>query len=599
MQRCVSALLLLCAPLGSLHADWKPARGPLPTRWTGEVSPEKVLPEYPRPQMVREQWLNLNGLWQMAERSKDEPPPFGKELGEQILVPFPIESALSGVMKRAERLWYRRTFEVPARWSGKKALLHFGAVDWETIVWVNGKEMGRHEGGYDSFTFDVTPGLKPSGSQEIIVGVWDPTDAGTQPRGKQVRRPEGIYYTPTTGIWQTVWLEPVPELHIERVQILPDFDNSKVHIGAVVAGAKPTDHLAITVLDGAQSIAAEKASLESKGDAEITIPNPKSWSPQSPFLYGLRVELQRQGKKVDTVQSYFGLRKISIGKDEKGTTRILLNNQFVFQIGLLDQGFWPDGLYTAPTDAALKYDIETTLKLGFNLARKHVKVEPERWYYWCDKLGLLVWQDMPSGDRGVGPGKGEIQRTPESARQYERELQSMIEGRRNHPCIIMWVVFNEGWGQFDTPRITRLAEKLDASRLVDCASGWNDFRVGDVHDFHLYPGPGGPPPEVNRAAVLGEFGGLGLAVDGHTWTKKTWGYRGTKDREDLTRKYEKLLEAVWKLKKEKGLSAAVYTQTTDVETEANGLMTYDREVIKMDADRVRAANQGDFTHVPR
>jgi beta-galactosidase/beta-glucuronidase len=396
--------------------------------------------------MVRKEWLNLNGLWQMAERSKGESPPLGKQLAEQILVPFPVESALSGVMKRADRLWYRRIFEVPQGWAGKRTLLHFGAVDWEATVWINGKKLGSHQGGYDGFSLDITEALKPSGDQEIVVGVWDPADSSTQPRGKQVRRPEGIYYTPTTGIWQTVWLESVSEAHIEALNIVPDFDSSKVRVAATLTSAQPNDRLAITVLDGAKNIASGQAALGSKVDVEIAIPSPKPWSPQSPFLYDLRVELQREGKAVDTVHSYFGLRKISIGKDEKGTTRILLNNHFLFQIGLLDQGFWPDGLYTAPTDAALKYDIETTLRLGFNLARKHVKVEPERWYYWCDKLGLLVWQDMPSGDRGVAPGKGEIHRSPESARQYEIELKRMIEGPPQSPLYHHVGRFQRGLG---------------------------------------------------------------------------------------------------------------------------------------------------------
>jgi Glycosyl hydrolases family 2, TIM barrel domain len=301
------------------------------------------------------------------------------------------------------------------------------------------------------------------------------------------------------------------------------------------------------------------------------------------------------------VRSYFGMRKIAVGKDDKGVLRLLLNNKFVFQVGPLDQGFWPDGLYTAPTDAALKYDIEITKKLGFNMARKHVKVEPARWYYWCDKLGLLVWQDMPSGDKGVASGKGEITRTAESARQYELELRRMIDHLHNHPSIIMWVIFNEGWGQFDTRRLTAWTKGHDPSRLVNCASGWNDMGVGDVHDHHVYPGPGSVglfKPESKRAVVLGEFGGLGLGVEGHTWSGKTWGYRGMRNRAELTRKYERLLAEVWRLKDRTGLSAAVYTQTTDVETEANGLMTYDRAVIKVDVKRVKAVNRGDVSHIP-
>jgi Glycosyl hydrolases family 2, TIM barrel domain/Glycosyl hydrolases family 2, sugar binding domain/Glycosyl hydrolases family 2 len=595
----IPLLSAICSVLliTSTRGEWKPAAGPLMTRWAKDVSPETVHPDYPRPQMVRKDWKNLNGLWQLAFAKEGEDPPVGKELNEQILVPFPVESALSGVMKRADRLWYRRTFSVPPEWKGKRVLLHFGAVDWETKVWVNGKKLGEHRGGYDPFSFDITAALKPEGEQELIVGVWDPTDKGTQPRGKQVTNPRGIYYTPTTGIWQTVWLEPVPESRIERIEIVPTLDRIVVKTG--VHRAENLDEapdVRVTVLEGNKVIATgEKIFCKS---LELAIPEPKLWSPESPHLYDIRVELLVGKKVIDAVQSYCGLRQVSLGKDDRGVTRILLNGKPFFGVGPLDQGFWPDGLYTAPTDEALKYDIEITKKLGFNMTRKHVKVEPARWYYWCDKLGLVVWQDMPSGDKSVAPNKGEITRTPESAKQYEDELRSMIDNLHSHPSIVMWVVFNEGWGQFDTKRITEWTKKHDPTRLADCASGWNDMSVGDVHDIHVYPGPGAPPLEESRAAVLGEFGGLGLGVDGHTWSKQTWGYRGTASQEDLTRKYERLLREAWRLNEEKGLSAAVYTQITDVETEANGLLTYDRAVIKMDLDRAAAANRGDFSKVP-
>ncbi|HEV3085220.1 MAG TPA: glycoside hydrolase family 2 TIM barrel-domain containing protein [Gemmataceae bacterium] len=592
-------LLLAFGLVATVHADWQPAKGPLLTRWAKEVRPDKVHPEYPRPQMVRKDWLNLNGLWQLGFATRDEAPPFGKDLTERILVPFPVESALSGIMKHADRLWYRRTFTLPAGWSGKRVLLHFGAVDWQATVWLNGKELDRHQGGYDAFSLDLTDALRPEGEQELIVGVSDPTDKGSQPRGKQVTRPGGIMYTPTTGIWQTVWLEPVAAGYVESLQIIPDVDLGRFYL--TVRGQKlPVDStLELTILDG--DFPRATWTFENQLGKPLNIPfaNAKLWSPDSPNLYGLHLAVKHNGQQLDEVQSYFGMRKIAIGKDEQGVTRILLNGKFVFQLGPLDQGFWPDGIYTAPTDEALKYDIEITKKLGFNMCRKHVKVEPERWYYWCDKLGLLVWQDMPSGDRSVAPGKGEIIRSSESARQFELELKRMIDGRRNHPSIIMWVVFNEGWGQYDTPRLTNWVKQYDPSRLVNCASGWNDMKVGAVHDIHVYPGPGAPQPEGTRAAVLGEFGGLGLPVPDHTWEKRTWGYRNMKDRSDLTRRYEQLLRGVWKLKDNPGLSAAVYTQTTDVETEANGLLTYDRAVIKMDLERVAAANRGDFSHVPQ
>ncbi|HXG10534.1 MAG TPA: glycoside hydrolase family 2 TIM barrel-domain containing protein [Gemmataceae bacterium] len=574
-------------------ADWKPAPGPLLTKWARDVSPDKVHPEYPRPQMVRKDWQNLNGVWQLAFAKEGEAPPFGKELPERILVPFPVESALSGVMKRADRLWYRRTFAVPKEWAGKRVLLHFGAVDWEANVWVNGKPVGQHKGGYDPFHFDITDALRPSGEQELVVGVFDPTNDGPQPRGKQVKNPKGIYYTPTTGIWQTVWLEPVPAAHIASIKIVPDVEAGKVLITVHGRGTKPGHRIRLRVGEGGKDLSGGETDIEKT--LGVPIPQAKLWSPESPFLYDLQIQLLEGEKPVDTVQSYFGMRRISIGKDDRGITRILLNGKPYFQVGPLDQGFWPDGLYTAPTDEALKYDIEITKRLGFNATRKHVKVEPARWYYWCDRLGLLVWQDMPSGEKSVAPGKGEITRSPESAQQFERELKAMIDFLHNHPCIVMWVIFNEGWGQYDTVRLTKWTKEYDPTRLVNSASGWNDMKVGDVHDIHRYPGPGSPEPEPTRAAVLGEFGGLGLPIEGHTWSKETWGYRNTRSPEELTRRYEVLLREVYRLKEKPGLSAAIYTQITDVETEANGLLTYDRAVIKPDLGRVAAANRGDFS----
>jgi hypothetical protein len=578
-------------------ADWNPAQGPLMTRWAKDVAPEKVHPEYPRPQMVRKDWQSINGLWQLAFAKEGEPAPVGKELPKRILVPFPVESALSGVMKHGDRLWYRRTFTVPPAWSGRRVLLHFGAVDWEAMVWVNGKKLGEHQGGYDPFSFDITDALKPGSEQELIVGVYDPTDRGTQPRGKQVLKPGGIYYTPTTGIWQTVWLEPVPSPYIKSLKITPDVDKGEVRVKVRANGAGAKWLVKVAVVAKGEAVMASGRLTE-----EIAVPvgSTHSWSPEQPVLQDLHITLaDPDGKVVDVVDSYFGMRKITIAKDDKGVNRLFLNNKPYFQVGPLDQGFWPDGLYTAPTDEALRYDIEMTKKLGFNMARKHVKVEPARWYYWCDKLGLLVWQDMPSGDKSVAPGKGEITRTPESAKQFELELRRMIDNLHNHPCIVMWVVFNEGWGQYDTDRLTKWTKAHDPTRLANCASGWNDMKVGDVHDIHVYPGPGAPPTESRRAAVLGEFGGLGLGVDGHTWTQKTWGYRGTQSKADLTHKYERLLAGVWRLKEERGLAAAVYTQTTDVETEANGLLTYDRAVVKVDLERVAAVNRGDLSRVPK
>ena len=578
-------------------SDWKPAAGPLMTRWAKDVTPENAHREYPRPQLVRKDWLNLNGLWDYAITPKDAERP--AKFDGQILVPFPIESALSGVMKSVgpdEKLWYRRTFIVPNDWSAQWKLLHFGAVDWEATVWLNGRKLGTHRGGYGAFSYEIGNALKPGGEQELIVSVIDPTDAGTQPRGKQIRNPHGIWYTPTTGIWQTVWLEPVPPVSIVGLDVETDTNAGVVHLSPLILANVGGQSLRATALDGESAVASATA-LSGK-PLELRIENPKLWSPNSPFLYGLRLELLDGGRVVDEVRSYFGMRNISLGKDEAGVTRMMLNGKFLFQYGPLDQGFWPDGLYTAPSDEALRYDIEMTKKLGFNMARKHVKVEPDRWYYWCDRLGLLVWQDMPSGDKYIGGNDPDIKRSPESAAQFEREWSSVIGALHNHPSIVMWVPFNEGWGQFDTARIVEFTKQLDPTRLVDCASGWTDRGVGDVHDIHVYPGPGMPKLEEKRAAVLGEYGGLGLPVDGHTWQdKKNWGYRTFGTREALTDAFVLLTRQLHPMIGN-GLSAAVYTQTTDVEIEVNGLMTYDRAMIKMDAEKITAANRRLFQPPP-
>ena len=591
MMKKVWCLLLVCAVLcigSTASAEWKPAKGHLMTRWAEQVSPDNAHPEYPRPQMLRKDWLNLNGLWDYAIVAKDDQKP--EKFDGQILVPFPCESALSGVMKavgKDKRLWYRRTFSVPRQWKGQRVLMHFGAVDWDTTVWVNGKEMGRHKGGYDPFTFDITDALKKSDAQEIVVSVWDPTSAGTQPRGKQVDRPGGIWYTAVTGIWQTVWLEPVPQTYIAGIKIVPDFDKSGVQVTVDTAGDMRGCNFNVTVRGGGLVRTTDGSIGLNK--LTVTVPDAKPWSPDSPFLYDLEVKLLKDEKTLDKVDSYFGMRKIEVKKDEAGINRLFLNDKALFQYGPLDQGWWPDGLYTAPTDDALRYDIEVLKKLGCNMLRKHVKIEPDRLYYWCDKLGLMVWQDMPSGDKYIGGNDPDIRRTPESAAQFEAELKAMITTFYNHPSIIMWVPYNEGWGQWDTPRIVKMIKDLDPTRLVNNASGWTDRNVGDVHDIHSYPGPACPPVSEQRAAVLGEFGGLGLPVKGHTWQEeKNWGYRSYETREQLTDAYVALLGKVRPLIG-KGLSAAVYTQTTDVEIEVNGYMTYDRAMIKADAEKMAEA----------
>jgi Glycosyl hydrolases family 2, sugar binding domain/Glycosyl hydrolases family 2, TIM barrel domain/Glycosyl hydrolases family 2 len=572
-------------------AAWHPAAGPLMTRWATDVSPDRVLPEYPRPQLARSDWLNLNGLWDYAIRTRAEGMPAAFD--GRILVPFPVESALSGVMKtvgEANRLWYRRTFEVPRAWNGRRTLLHFGAVDWEATVYVNGREVATHRGGYDGFTVDVSDALRPAGPQELVIGVWDPTDAGTQPRGKQVARPRGIWYTSVTGIWQTVWIEPVPAGAIDALMLVPDIDAGVLNVTATVSGVAPDVTVLAVARDGSREVG--RARGRPGESFPLPVPNARLWSPDSPALYALEVTLDRGGRPADAVTSYFAMRKSSLCKDEGGTLRLCLNNTPLFQVGPLDQGWWPDGLYVAPTDEALRSDIEVTKRLGFNMARKHVKVEPDRWYYWADTLGLLVWQDMPSTVvRGA--------RTPASAAQFEVELKAMIDGRRNHPSIVMWVPFNEGWGQYDTPRIVQWLESYDPSRLVDNASGWTDEHVGDVIDVHRYPGPGSPTPEAARAAVLGEFGGLGLPLPDHTWQgQANWSYRGFTTRDALTDAYVDLVGRLHPMLRSPGLSAAVYTQTTDVEIEVNGLMTYDRAIVKPDEARVRAANLHLFTPPP-
>jgi hypothetical protein len=586
------SFLILFLLMTACQKSWQPAEGPLLTKWATEISPDNVLAEYPRPQFVRENWKNLNGLWNFAIRTKDEAKP--QHFEGQLLVPFPVESALSGVAKavgETNRLWYQRIFSVPEDWRNKQIKLNFGAVDWETKVWVNGKEIGVHQGGYDSFSFDITGALNETEAQEIVISVWDPVDSGTQPRGKQVKQPRGIWYTSVTGIWQTVWIEPVNKTNIKSIKIVPDIDAEIVNITTTTSNLSAELNIIIQVKADGKTI--KEIKTQAGKTADIPIKNPKLWSPDNPFLYDLIVILKGEGgNKLDEINSYFGMRKIALGKDDNGYTRLMLNNEFVFQFGPLDQGWWPDGLYTAPSDEALRYDIEVTKKLGFNMARKHVKIEPDRWYYWCDKIGLLVWQDMPSGDKYIRPDQPDFQRSIESANQFEFELKQLIDNFGNHPSIVMWIPFNEGWGQYDTPRIVDYVKTLDPSRLVINTSGWADRGVGDVFDIHSYPGPAMPTPEENRAIVLGEFGGLGLPITGYTWQdENNWGYRSYQNADELTTAYRDLIKKLYPFVID-GLSAAVYTQTTDVEIEVNGLMTYDRAIIKMNPDEVQKINSG-------
>jgi hypothetical protein len=576
-------------------AEWKPAGDRILTKWAKDVNPDSVHSEYPRPMMVRENWLNLNGLWDYAILDRTAGVP--EQYDGKILVPFPVESALSGVGKQVgdERaLWYRRTFELPDDWAGGRVLLHFGAVDWETTVWINGSYVGEHKGGYDAFEFDISNFLVKRNPQEIVVAVWDPTDSGYQPRGKQVANPDGIWYTAVTGIWQTVWIEPAPESFIESFRITPDVDEEKLKVNVKVSGACKNCIVEATIESGGKKVS---SAVSTDHELTVDVPDARLWSPDDPFLYDLSLEIVQNGKTLDKVSSYFGMRKIEVRKGSSDALRLFLNNKELFQFGPLDQGWWPDGLYTAPTDEALRHDIEIIKKLGFNMLRKHVKIEPARLYYWCDKLGVLVWQDMPSGDQYIGGDMPDVKREPHSARQFEQELRAMIDGRYNHPSIVMWVLFNEGWGQFDTARIVEWIKGYDPTRLVDNASGWTDRGVGDVHDIHNYPDPSMPPGDGKRASVLGEFGGLGLPVAGHTWQdEKNWGYVSYKNKEELTEAFLALVRNL-KFLAWDGLSAAVYTQTSDVEIEVNGLMTYDRAVLKLDESRVAKANRGLYNPV--
>jgi hypothetical protein len=586
MKLLLGGFLSLIPAMLFAQADWKPMDNPLMTQWGTDLDPQHVLSEYPRPQMARRDWFCLNGVWELSLSSKRAT---DFKYDQKILVPFPVESALSGVKAKVDAdtaIRYRRQFTIPAEWAGKKLLLHFGAVDWSCEVKVNGKVVGNHKGGFDPLTFNISDAIQKVGPQTLEVQVEDPTDTSTQPRGKQTLHPKGIYYTPTSGIWQTVWLEPVPEIHIQWLTITPDIDKGEVRIKADVSAG---DGLRIeaTASDEDQQVA---DSVNDVGhDMVLRIPHPKLWTPHSAFLYRLSIKLlpRDSNQPIDEVSSYFGMRKISLGKDH-GITKIFLNNQPCFMFGVLDQGFWPDGLFTAPSDSALRSDLVTLKELGFNMVRKHVKVEPDRWYYWCDKMGMLVWQDMPSGDADITPEQPDIERTPESTADFETELAAMVHTHYNHPCIVTWVLFNEGWGQFDTANQAKKLKELDPSRLVDATSGWADRGVGDFVDKHDYPGPGADKP-TDRAAVLGEFGGLGLPIPGHMWSKDGWSYQGFKSQDELTNGFIDLIEKLKPMLASPGLSAAVYTQTTDVETELNGLLTYDRSLLKLDEKAAREA----------
>jgi beta-galactosidase/beta-glucuronidase len=591
----LSLLIFTCFHACAQQTDWHLIKTHITTPWAEKVNPKAPLPEYPRPQMVRGNWQNLNGLWNYTIVPRAQKP---ASYSGKILVPFAVESAISGVGKTVGKdsmLWYKTNITLGKSLKGKEVLLHFGAVDWRTEVFVNGKSAGTHEGGFDPFSFNITPYLKSGTQQEIIVSVWDPTDDGPQPRGKQVKKPESIWYTPVTGIWQTVWLEGVAKTHIAATKQTPNIDDKSLTISADVDNAQPGDKLKITAFDG-KTVVDEKT-VDAGATAVLNIKDQKLWSTTDPFLYDLKVTVIRNNKAVDEVKGYFAMRKISLAPDANGIQRMMLNDKFVFQYGPLDQGWWPDGLYTAPTEEAMVYDIDQLKAMGFNMIRKHIKVESARYYTYCDKNGMLLWQDMPSGDLGNGwenrPGvldrATDQKRTPESEGYYRKEWTAIMKSLHNFPSIVVWTPFNEAWGQFKTVEITEWTMKNDPSRLVNSASGGNFYTTGHIVDLHNYPNPAMPRPDLfgkNTAVVLGEFGGLGWPVEGHIWqTNKNWGYQNFKNADDMLKKYITFTDRLQELIK-LGLSAAVYTQTTDVEGEVNGFITYDRKLIKMPVDKL-------------
>jgi beta-galactosidase/beta-glucuronidase len=587
----MNPLLRICLGLAAIAQGtipngfaWAPATGHMMTKYADSVNSDSVWPEYPRPQLFRSPWINLNGLWDYAVAPDQTSEP--THWDGQILVPFPLESSLSGIcraLRPDQALWYKRQLELSRPANGNHVLLHFEAVNYIAVVTVNGKIVGQHQGGYDPFTFDITEALIGSKTQDLVVKVINPTGEGNypyQPRGKLSLTPGEIFYTDASGIWQTVWLETVPATYIADLLIVPDVDTQKAFITAQSAGSRPadlrSDRVTIEVLDSAGKTVSTTTGAVNTPIAS-SINNLHLWSPDDPYLYGLRITYGS-----DVVTSYLGMRKVEVRKDPSGNQRIFVNNEPLFLFGPLDQGFWPDGIYLAPTDAALRSDLEYEKTIGCNMVRKHVKVEPQRWYYWADKLGLLVWQDFPSPqDFHQKRGAPDHTRPQDQSNQIEKEMKAMVDTHRNHPCIMMWVAFNEGWGQYDTVRIAHLFKSWDPTRLVDDASGWNDFGAGDVLDDHTYPWPKPVPLEPERASVLGEFGGAGFPIPDHLWNPKG----NVSDEHDLPNAASQepwilgRLETLRDLAA-KGLSAAVYTQLSDVENEVNGFLTYDRTTVQ-------------------
>lgn len=584
-------------------AEWQLKKARIMTPWAEQVNPEAVLPEYPRPQLVRDNWLNLNGIWDFT-RTPDRVYNADQTFTNKILVPFPMESAISGLMWRDldnqyinKNYLYRRTFTIPESMKGKKILLHFGGVGWLSEVYVNGTKVGSHRGEYDPFYFDISSALTGSGAQELSVFVQDFQNHGGAPSGKQKTNEKVIWYTPSTGIWQTVWLEAVNDVHIEKLVITPDIDRKEININTHLSACTDDYSVALEVYEKGKFITSA-VGLPAGINKALKLPEMKLWSPDDPFLYDLKVRLYKDGKEVDAVDSYFGMRKISKGTFA-GKPCILLNNSYIFQHGVLDQGYWPDGIYTAPTDEALKYDLEIAKKFGMNMVRKHIKVEPARWFYHCDKLGLLVWQDMPNAE-----GSPRYEGLNDKQKNFHREMERMVESYYNHPSVVMWVVYNEGWGQPGDKAVVRrgvdIVREMDTTRLVSVASGWHDQEYGDIKDTHWYPDPNlYPNPENKRVAVCGEYGGITLRIDGHQWlggSNMTYTQVNTsKAFHDLFIRHTERINGLGT----EGISGAVYTQITDLEDEENGLMTYDRKVIKVDEEQMQsiaAKIRRNYTH---
>ena len=600
MKKSVLALLLAAAIFTTASGQWSIAGDKIRTTWAEKIDPNNVLAEYPRPQLERSEWMNLNGLWSYAitDLKATKPAAFDG----QILVPFAVESALSGVQKRVTKenlLWYERTFTIPAKWANQRVMLNFGAVDWSADVYVNDIFVGNHTGGYAPFSLDITAALK-KGEQRIVVRVWDPTDSVHNPVGKQRLNPSGIWYTAVSGIWQTVWLEPVAKSnHIKGIATDCDLERGELYVSAATANNNGT--LKIEVLDGEKSL--YTANVLCGVRATLPIANAKLWTPDSPNLYTLKLTLTENGKVTDSATSYAAMRKFGVERDETGYKRMTLNGAPIFMYGPLDQGWWPDGLYTAPSDEALLSDVILTKELGFNTIRKHIKVEPARWYYHCDKQGIIVWQDMPClalytgnsskggmwGRNNIGSGSDSPATREEKARYY-KEWEEIMDALSFFPSIGVWVPFNEAWAQFDTETVAEWTAAKDPTRLINAASGGNLRLCGDILDIHNYPAPAMPFHSSEFVVVLGEYGGIGYPIKDHLWwNKRNWGYIQFNNTDEVTAEYVKYATQLKKFIPQ-GMSAAIYTQTTDVEGEVNGFVTYDRKVVKMDKSKVNAIN---------